>query len=182
MGTTITICIASAESFVFNLDGLWSYCVPGEKAIHYYHKVTDGKPPTPILLVYLWEQTINSSACGWCALRPSHSQEGLSLAIKGKKDEIAESSSLTTDQMVGNHDTVQLEEFLLRATPLRLWQSPVMLYFITGTPFIHLVVVLSGNRLRQAEVAIMSRAVTDDCHKNVASLQEQVEKLRRTPG
>jgi hypothetical protein len=186
MSTTITIHIPTSESFTFSAGGLWSDWLPGEETMHYYHSVTDGGPPTPVLSADLRKWRIGQFCLRLvCNVTKSSVKRGVMIKYTvilcpGNQDELAECSPLS--QQPGWPGIKLLDgELPLRPTPSRPWQCLVVPFLITGTPFMELAVAPSGDRMRHAIAAIMCKAGVADCHKTMATIQERVERLQRHP-
>jgi hypothetical protein len=187
LNTTITVRIPAADNFRFSAGGLWSDWLPGEETVHYYHKVTEGGPPVPILSGDLREWRIGQFCVrAICNVTKSSTRRGVMLKCTillhpGNADEILECSSLS-QQPSWPGIKLQDSEIPLKPHPSRLWQCPVMPFLIPGTPFAELAVAPPGNKLRHAIAAIMCKTGAADCYRSVAPMQEKVEKLRRNPG
>ena len=58
LNTTLTVRFPTANSFTFSTGGLWSDFLPDTEIVHYYHLMSEDRPPTPLLNADLTEWNI----------------------------------------------------------------------------------------------------------------------------
>jgi len=185
--TVLTIRFPRPEAFVFP-EGLWSNMLEDSKTVHYYHMVKEGRAPQPINDADLEKWGIGRFCLQMvCCLSAASSVE-TGPVIKYKvllfptsKEKISEMGMVAKSAGLPGLKAWE-GECPLGPRPQQAWRCPLAPLLLTGTPFEQLAESPGVEQLRYAIGRLMIRAAQPEICKNVSSLANKWEKIKKGGG
>ena len=185
---TVTIVLPSLDSFGYSDGGLTSDFLPDDEVVHYFHVITDGGPPAPILT-----NDIKRFGLGRFCLRlvchlakNSNPKHGLkvkytTMLYPAGVGELRNMSHLVSSASWPGLKLGEAECPMIPA-PTTAWCCPELPIPRPAVSFTVATTPPSGAALRQAISGIMRRCALPEVARNPTSLATKWEKLVKEPG
>jgi hypothetical protein len=184
---TVTMRFKQADIFIFSDGTLCSDFVPEGKVTHCFHKVSEGRAPTPVMEAEKEKLGIGKFTVRMiCGLAKKSSVKNgvvinyVIVAYPGTKDEILQ---LSEHAQTAAWPGVKITEgeFPLLPQATVNWQCPIVPLLLPGTPFDRHPYTPAAGVLRCAISAVMKRTSQPEFGKSAGGLAKLWEKYAASP-